>query len=82
VYQITVSRENTDKPEISMITEGLATIKVRISIICPRCGYERVFGNELTIDKMELILVTIKIIEWLTCEICDTLFDNTIEFTI
>jgi hypothetical protein len=57
--------------QITLVTKNEDIIRARITIQCPYCSYKRSFRNEFSPSKMELITVTFKIIDWLTCEKCD-----------
>ena len=69
------SKSNTKNPSsgnhISLITKDEDIIRARITLECPYCSYKRVFKNEFSPSNMELITVTLKIIDWLTCDKCD-----------
>ncbi len=54
-------------------------IKARANLTCPTCGYERSFTNIFKRDSIELLTVSLKIFEWLTCD-CGTLINLTLEF--
>lgn len=56
---------------ISLVTKDEDVIHARITLQCPYCTYKRAFKNQFSPSKMELITVTFKIIDWLTCEKCD-----------
>jgi hypothetical protein len=75
--------ENDDHfMNVSLVSEGRPLIAARIAIKCPTCGYKRVFRNSFTSDKIDLVLVTLKIIDWMTCESCSDMYDCDVEFTI
>lgn len=73
---------NPQEPEISLITEGESLIKARITLFCPSCKTNRKFKNVFSKDKIGLIIVTLKIIDWLTCDDCGDLLDSKIEYEI
>ncbi|MHA1728765.1 MAG: hypothetical protein ACTSWY_08545 [Promethearchaeota archaeon] len=67
--------------EVSLVSEGESLITARIILKCPSCNYKRIFRNTFTQDKIDLILVSVKIIDWLSCD-CGSLFNSEIEFEI
>lgn len=68
--------------ELSLISEGSSKIQARIILKCPTCGYFRKFKNTFSRDKIELIVVTLKIVDWLSCERCGDLLNSEVEFVI
>ena len=56
---------------ISLVEKNEDVIRALITLECPYCSYQRKFKNEFSPSKMELITVTFKVIDWLTCEKCD-----------
>ncbi|MHA1342300.1 MAG: hypothetical protein ACTSRZ_21205 [Promethearchaeota archaeon] len=67
---------------VSLITEGYGLINARIIIKCPKCGYERKFKNTFSYDKMDLVFVTIKILDWMSCDKCGSLLNTEVEYEI
>jgi len=67
---------------IELITEGYPVISALMTIECSSCGYRRVFKNVFSFDKMDLVFVTIKIIDWMTCDRCGSLLNTKVEFNI
>ncbi len=67
------SNLNTEhtRERISLVEKGEDVITARITIRCPYCSYKRVFKNKFSPSNIELVTVTFKIIDWLTCEKCD-----------
>ena len=78
------SKPNSDKPtsgnHISLVSEDEDIIHARITLKCPHCSYKRTFRNEFSPSKMDLITVTFKIIDWLTCEKCDHQLNFALDF--
>ena len=72
---------NPDPMEVSLISNGEPLITSRISLICPTCSLKRTFKNIFSCDKIDLVLVSLKIIDWLSCE-CGDLFNSQIDFEI
>lgn len=68
--------------ELSLISEGSSQIQARIILKCPTCGYHRTFKNVFSRDKIELVVVTLKIVDWLSCERCGDLLNSEVEYTI
>ncbi|MCP4763494.1 MAG: hypothetical protein GY870_17100 [archaeon] len=68
--------------DVVLITKGESLIDAYIFLRCPNCGYSRRFRNQFTADNMELIIVTLKIVDWLSCEKCGDLLHSEFEFHI
>ena len=63
--------DNPQNNQISLLENGEDVIFARIILLCPYCSYKRVFKNQFSPSKIELITVTFKVIDWLTCENCN-----------
>jgi hypothetical protein len=57
-------------------------INATLNIRCERCGYSKTYKKEFHREEIELLIVTLKIFEWLTCEICHQLYVFTLTFAI
>jgi len=57
-------------------------IKVRAIISCPTCTYMKKFKNQFSRDELELMVVTLKIFDWMVCSKCGDLLNLTLEFDI
>jgi hypothetical protein len=57
-------------------------IKVRAIISCPTCEYIKKFRNQFPRNELELMVVTLKIFDWLCCNRCGELLNLTLEFNI
>lgn len=57
-------------------------IKVRAIISCPTCEYVKKFKNQFPRSELELMVVTLKIFDWLCCNKCGELLNLTLEFNI
>jgi hypothetical protein len=57
-------------------------IKVRAIISCPTCEYVKKFRNQFPRNELELMVVTLKIFDWLCCNKCGELLNLTLEFNI
>ncbi len=67
------------------INEGESTkdlIKVRAKISCPTCGTEKTFKNQFKHRNLELMVVALKVFDWLTCSKCGDLLKLDLEFKI
>ncbi|MBN2155616.1 MAG: hypothetical protein JW776_06210 [Candidatus Lokiarchaeota archaeon] len=74
---------NSEQSKIlSLIKQGEDIISARITLECPYCSYKRIFKNQFSPSKIELITVTFKIIDWLTCERCDHQLNFTLDLFI
>jgi DNA-directed RNA polymerase subunit RPC12/RpoP len=77
-----VNKNHSSGNQISLIEKNEDVIQARITLECPYCSYRRVFKNQFSPSKMELITVTFKIIDWLTCDKCDHQLNFALDFYI
>jgi hypothetical protein len=66
-----LKNEQPSGNHISLVEKDEEVIRARITLECPYCSYKRIFRNQFSPSNMELITVTFKIIDWLTCDKCD-----------
>jgi len=57
-------------------------IQVRAIITCPSCEYRKVFRNQYLRKDMELMIVALKVFDWLTCNRCGELLFLNLEYII
>lgn len=57
-------------------------IQVRATISCPTCEYRRKFKNQFQRKDIELMVVALKVFDWLTCNHCGELLWLDLEFQI
>lgn len=57
-------------------------IKVRAILQCPSCGYKRSFSHTFKRENIELLTVSLKIFDFVTCNECGSLIDLTLEYEI
>ncbi len=55
-------------------------IQVRATISCPSCGYKKKFRNQFLRKDLELLIVAVKVFEWLTCNKCGDLLKLDLDF--
>ena len=73
--------QNSSKNSVST-SESSDMIKVRAIISCPNCGYKKKFRNQFLRKHLELLMVAVKVFEWLTCNKCGELLKLDLEFNI
>lgn len=61
---------------------GDKLIKVRALITCPNGDYKKKFKNQFLRKDLELMVVTLKIFDWLVCHRCGELLNLDLEFNI
>ncbi len=59
-----------------------SVIKVRAKIYCKECGFEKSFRNQFTRENIELIVVTFKILDFMTCPKCTEMLSTDFEYEI
>ena len=57
-------------------------IKVRATISCPNGDYKKMFRNQFLRKEIELMVVTLKIFDWMVCHRCGELLNLNLEFSI
>ena len=57
-------------------------IKVRAMISCPNCNYKKKFRNQFLRKEIELMVVSLKVFDWLTCSKCGDLLKLDLEFNV
>ena len=57
-------------------------IKVRAIISCPNCNYKKKFRNQFLRKEIELMVVSLKVFDWLTCSKCGDLLKLDLEFNV
>ncbi|MFX1238601.1 MAG: hypothetical protein ACFFBP_03055 [Promethearchaeota archaeon] len=57
-------------------------IIVRAIIKCNICGINRKFRNQFFRKDLELLVVALKVFDWMTCSRCGELFQLDLEFKI
>ena len=70
------SRESIDG------TVGAELIKVRAIITCPNGDYKKKFRNQFLRKEIEMMIVSFKVFDWLTCNKCGELLKLDLEFNI
>jgi len=63
-------------------SENSDLIKVRAIITCPNGDYKRKFRNQFLRKEMEMMIVSFKVFDWLTCNKCGELLKLDLEFNI
>ncbi|MFX1498323.1 MAG: hypothetical protein ACFFBH_12420 [Promethearchaeota archaeon] len=56
-----------------------SVINVRAILSCPSCGYKKKFKNQFSRDQLELLIVAVKIFDFMTCS-CGELINLDLEF--
>lgn len=68
---------NRESVESSKLDEP---IQVLATISCPNCGYKKKFRNQFLRKDLELLIVAVKVFEWLTCNKCGDLLKLDLDF--
>ena len=63
-------------------SENSELIKVRAIISCPNCNYKKKFRNQFLRKEIELMVVSLKVFDWLTCSKCGDLLKLDLEFNV
>jgi hypothetical protein len=73
--------ENNSRESIEGSVSG-ELIKVRAIITCPNGDYKKKFRNQFLRKEIEMMVVTFKVFDWLTCNKCGELLKLDLEFNI
>ena len=74
---------NKESSSQSIASESIDNlIKVRAIISCPTCTYKKKFKNQFSRKDLELLVVTLKIFQWIVCDKCGELINLELEFDI
>ena len=73
---------NTSEKSPSASERAPDLIIVRALISCPRCDYNKTFKNQFYRRDLELMVVALKVFDWLTCTKCGELLDLNLEYEI
>lgn len=57
-------------------------ILVRAIMTCPTCGKEKKFRNQFLRKDLELMVVALKVFDWMVCNKCGELFRLDLEFKV
>ena len=76
--------DNTKNGSGESIDDSLGDelIKVRAVITCPNGDYKKKFKNQFLRKEIEMMIVSFKVFDWLTCSKCGELLKLDLEFNI
>ncbi len=57
-------------------------IIVRAIITCPSCNFNKKFKNQFPRKDLELMVVALKVFDWMACNKCGDLLNLDLEFKI
>ena len=57
-------------------------IEVRAIMTCPSCEWRKTFKNQFYRRDIEMMVVALKVFDWLTCPRCGDLIDLNLEYEI
>ena len=70
------------RKELSSSEKKYDVINVRAIMICPNGDFRKVFKNQFPRNNIELMIVALKIFDWLTCVNCGELLNLDLEFEV
>jgi hypothetical protein len=79
--EIDYNKENSGQTLKSSELES-NKINVRAIISCPICGYIKKFRNQFARQDLELMVVAVKVFDWMVCSTCGELLKLDLEFNI
>ena len=82
VFMESYNGSNMGKKSSSGSERAPDVIQVRAVITCPSCEYKKVFRNEYSRRDVELMIVALKVFDWLTCNRCGELLNLNLEYKI
>lgn len=77
--EIDYNKESSAK-SVNSSENNQSIIDVRAILSCPSCGYKKKFKNQFPRDQLELLIVAVKIFDFMTCS-CGELIKLDLEFT-
>jgi hypothetical protein len=57
-------------------------IKVRAVMSCPSCSFKKSFKNQFHRSDIEMMVVSLKVFDWMACTRCGDLLNLDLEFQI
>ncbi|MFW9771685.1 MAG: hypothetical protein ACFFBY_02675 [Promethearchaeota archaeon] len=78
--EIDYNEESSGKP-LNNPENNESIINVRAILSCPSCGYKKKFKNQFPRDQLELLVVAVKIFDFMTCT-CGELIKLDLEFNL
>ena len=78
--EINYNKSNIGASEDTDYEESL--INVRAIISCPSCNYKKTFKNQFHHQKLENMIVALKVFDWMTCNKCGEILNLNLEFEI
>ncbi len=78
--EIDNTKNSSDKSVAASQRDDL--IKVRAIITCPNGDYKKMFRNQFLRKEIEIMIVSFKVFDWLTCNKCGELLKLDLEFNI
>ncbi|MFW9988603.1 MAG: hypothetical protein ACFFC3_08100 [Candidatus Odinarchaeota archaeon] len=77
-----IDNTKTSSKETLESSKSNDLIKVRAIITCPNGDYKKTFRNQFLRKEMEMMVVSFKVFDWLTCNKCGELLKLDLEFSI
>ncbi|MHA1913517.1 MAG: hypothetical protein ACW990_04395 [Promethearchaeota archaeon] len=78
--EINNTQENKDKAASSSENDDL--IRVTANISCPSCSYKKKFKNQFPRKDIEMMVVSIKVFDYLTCSRCGDILKLDLDFNV
>ncbi len=64
------------------LNQEATPIQVRAIISCPKCEYKKAFRNQFYRKDIEMMVVSLKIFDWIVCDKCGDLLKLELEFQL
>jgi hypothetical protein len=77
-----IDNTKTNSKESVDSSDSQDLIKVRAKISCPNGDYKKKFTNQFHRNEIELMIVSFKVFDWLTCNKCGELLKLDLEFLV
>jgi predicted nucleic-acid-binding Zn-ribbon protein len=82
ILEIDFNKVENDSKALSEQKNKDKSIKVRAIISCLNCGTKNIFKNQFREKDSELMVVSLKVFDWLTCSKCGDLLKLDLEFEL
>lgn len=72
----------SEEKALESSVRGRDVIKVRATMKCPSCTFKKAFKNQYARNQIELMVVSLKVFDWMCCTRCGELLNLDLEFDI
>jgi len=78
--EIDNTKNNSDESISRSKSDDLINVRARLT--CPNADYKKTFRNQFPRKNIELMIVSLKIFDWMVCHRCGEILNLDLEFDI